>query len=218
MAEGGDGAPFAPAASPFLELLLSRNGIGAAAFAAWEFLPGMRFGERAAWWRAGAERTAPHEGLDLRGFRTPAGGSVALGAGTRVPVLWAGDVVAVVADFIGRSVFVAHRQSDGAGRRLHSVYGHLDPPAGLAPGCALRDGDEVGTVADAGRRKVAVPAHLHLTLALIVAGTAPGALDWRTLRDPARALLLDPLPLICGTMRAPARGPGTRATEEPHGS
>jgi hypothetical protein len=125
----------------------------------------MRFGEREAWWREGAPRDAPHEGLDLRGFRTPEGRSVPLGPGARIPALWAGAVVAVVPDFLGRSVFVAHDRQDGEGRRLHSVYGHLEPRPWLAPGCSLREGEEIGAIADPAARKSSVPAHLHLTVA-----------------------------------------------------
>jgi hypothetical protein len=153
----------------------------------------MRFGEREAWWRGGAPREAPHEGLDLVAFRGRDGRRVSLAPGVRVPALWAGTVVAVVADFLGRSVFVAHDRRDAEGRRLHSVYGHLEPRPGRAPAGLLREGEEVGAVADPAARKSSVPAHLHLTVAWI-AGDARGTLDWSVLRDPVRALLIDPLP------------------------
>jgi murein DD-endopeptidase MepM/ murein hydrolase activator NlpD len=191
----------APPRSSFLEHFLRLNGLDAAGFAAWEFLPGMRFGEREAWWRGGAPRDAPHEGVDLRGFRGPDGGSARLVPGMRVPALWAGIVAAMVPDFLGRSVFVAHDRCDSGGRRLHSVYGHLDPRPGLAPGGALREGEEVGTVADPAARSSPVPPHLHLTVALIAGGGEGAGLGWAALRDPARAVLLDPLPHLCATMR-----------------
>jgi murein DD-endopeptidase MepM/ murein hydrolase activator NlpD len=181
--------------SNFLEHLLRLNGLAAAGFAGWELLAGMRFGEREAWWRGGAPRDAPHEGLDLRGFRGPDGAGARLEPGTRVPVLWAGTLAAVVPDFLGHSVFVAHEGRDGAGRRLHSVYGHVEPRRGLTPGCELREGEEVGAIADPAARVSQVPPHLHLTVALI-AVHAPGTLDWSVLRDPARTVLMDPLPLV----------------------
>lgn len=190
--------------SAFGERLIRWNGLGAAGFAAWDFLPGMRFGDREAWWRDGAPRDAPHEGLDLGAFRTGDGRRVPLGPGVRVPALWAGAIVAVVPDFLGRSVFVAHDRRDGEGRRLHSVYGHLVPRPGTAPGAALREGEEVGAIADPAARSSTVPAHLHLTVAWIADGT-PGMLDWSVLRDRARALLVDPLPLVCATMPPPQR-------------
>ena len=178
--------------SAFTARLLRVNNLEEAGFAAWELRPGMRFGEREAWWRDGAPRDAPHEGLDLAAFRTRDGRPMPLAQGVRIPVLWAGTVAAVVADFLGRSVFVAHDRRDGGGRRLHSVYGHLGPHPGLVPGSQLREGAEVGAIADPAARGSSAPAHLHLTVAWIA--DAPGTLGWRVLRDPARALLIDPLP------------------------
>lgn len=189
--------------SAFTERLLRLNGLEASGFAAWELLPGMRFGGCKAWWRDGAPRKAPHEGLDLAAFRTRDGGRVPLGPGARVPVLWAGTVAAIVPDFLGRSVFVAHDRWDGEGRRLHSVYGHLAPFPGLAPGSPLREGDEIGAIADPVARESFVPAHLHLTVAWIAAGDP---LEWSALRDPARTLPIDPLPLLCATMPPLERG------------
>jgi len=180
------------------------NNLDAAGFVAWDFLPGMRFGERAAWWREGAERDLPHEGLDIGWFRTRDGRRLSLGAGARVPVMWPGVVVAITADFLGRSVFVAHDRLDAEGRRLHTVYGHVDPRPGLAPGNPPREGEEVGVIADVSGRQAAVPPHLHVTIALIAREGGPARLDWNALGDRSRVILLDPEPILCG---APASGP-----------
>lgn len=176
--------------------LIRWNGLDAAGFAAWEFLPGMRFGERAAWWRPGVDRSAPHEGLDLRLCRTRDGRLLTLVPGTRVPAVHAGEVVSIVNDFLGSSVFVAHGDLDERGRRLHTVYGHVALRPGLAVGSALSGDDQVGTVADAAGRKTAVPPHLHLTVALIAREGGPARLDWEALHDGRRVVLLDPLPLL----------------------
>lgn len=197
---------FDPGPSAFGGLLVCWNGLDAAGFAAWEISPGMGFGERAAWWRDGAPRDAPHEGLDLCCYRTADGRRADLRAGARVPAVWAGRVVAVVDDFLGASVFVEHDRLDGDGRRLHSVLGHVRPAPGLAPGSALKEGAEVGAVADAAGRRTAVPPHLHLTIALIAREGGPPRLDWGALRDRDRVLLLDPLPVVAGAAGAHRRG------------
>ena len=199
--------------SAFSRLLIRWNGLDVAGFAAWEYLPGMRFAERGAWWRGGADRGGPHEGLDLCWYRTADGRRLGLGAGARVPAICAGEVVSVVDDFLGVSLFVAHGHRDSRGWLLHTIYGHLAPAPGLAPGSRLVDGAAVGAVADTSGRSVPVPPHVHISVAL-VAGGRPGAarLDWAALRDPDRALLLDPLPLIGGAAgercdpEAPPRG------------
>lgn len=184
---------FLPGPSDFSERLICWNGLLEAGFAAWEFLPGMRFSERAAWWRAGADRGGVHEGLDICWYRTIDGQRLRLGAGARVPVIFAGEVVSVVDDFLGASVFLAHACCDNRGRRLHTILGHLDPRMGLEPGSKLDDGAEVGTIADTSGRKSPVPSHLHLTLALVDREGGPARLDWDALRDRSRVLLLDPM-------------------------
>lgn len=192
--------------STFLESLVRLNRLDAAGFATWDFLPGMRFGERAAWWSGGAQRATPHEGLDICLYRTGEGRRLPLGAGARVPALWPGEVVALTLDFLGVSVFVAHAWQDREGRRLHSVYGHLDPRPGLAWGILLAAGEEVGAVAQPSGSRGAAPPHLHLTVALVGGGSGPGRLDWNTMRESSRVRLLDPLPILCDTM--PPHGGG----------
>jgi hypothetical protein len=198
MASGAESVPGSRQPSAFTRLLIRWNGLDAAGFAAWEFLPGMKFAERAAWWRDGAERPGAHEGLDICFYRTGDGRRLSLGAGARVPVVCPGEVVALVDDFLGRSVFVAHEITGGEGRRLHTVYGHLDPAPGLTPGGQLGEGDLVGTIAETSGRRGSVPPHLHLTVALTCREGGPEPLDWNALRDQGRVLLLDPLPVVCG--------------------
>lgn len=153
----------------------------------------MRFLERAAWWRGGADRGGVHEGLDICWYRTVDGRRSSLGAGARVPVIFGGEVVSVVADFLGASVFVAHARHDEEGRRLHTVYGHILPRAGLAAGTLLEELDAVGTVAETSGRRSPVPPHLHITLALIDRVGGPEQLDWGALREKGRTVLLDPM-------------------------
>lgn len=189
-----------PGPSAFSRRLIRWNGLDEAGFVAWEFLPGMRFEERAAWWRGGADRGGAHQGLDICWYRIRDGRRLSLGAGARIPAPWAGEVVAIVEDFLGSSVFVEHGPPDGGGRRLHSVCGHVDPLPGLAVGGLLRDGDEIGVVADPAGRRTAAPPHLHVTLALVDRTGGPSRLDWQALGDRSRVQLLDPLPLLCGRM------------------
>jgi len=193
---GKDSVPVSLEPSAFNRLLIRWNGLDTAGFAAWEFLPGMRFSERAAWWRGGADRGGAHEGLDICWYRTVDGRRLSLVAGACVPVIYAGEVVSVVDDFLGASVFVAHAHCDGRGRRLHTVYGHIDPRAGLAPGSLLGVGKSVGVIAQNAAGKSPVPPHLHVTLALIDPEHGQAGLDWKSMRDGRRVALLDPLPIL----------------------
>jgi hypothetical protein len=189
---------FVPPPSGFNKRLILWNGLIEAGFSAWDFLPGMRFDERIAWWRGESERDrgGRHEGLDFCCYRTGEGRRLGLGAGALVPVIFGGAVVALVDDFLGKSLFVAHECRDSQGRQLHSIYGHLHPRPELAPGSLLEDGAAVGVVADTSGGKNAVPPHLHLTLALIHREGGPERLDWSALRDSRRVLLLDPMIIL----------------------
>ena len=188
--------PFVVEPSGFNGRLIRWNGLDAAGFAAWEFLPGMRFNECAAWWRDGAGRGSAHEGLDILWYRTGDGRRLSLPPGSRVPAVYPGEVVSVVDDFLGVSVFVAHERVDGRGRRLHSIFGHIRPRPGLTLGSRVAAGDAVGTVADTSGGRSRVPAHLHLSLALVRGARGPERLDWQALRDSERARLLDPMILM----------------------
>ncbi len=179
--------------SGFAERLSCWNGLLEAGFATWEFLPGMRFAERAAWWRGGADRGSAHEGLDICWYRTVDGRRLSLGAGARVPVIYPGEIVSVVADFLGVSVIMAHEQRDRENRRLHTIYGHVRPDPGLEPGRILAVAAAVGSIAATTGNKNAVPPHLHIALALVDQEGGPARLDWEALRDRSRVLLLDPM-------------------------
>jgi hypothetical protein len=107
--------------SAFGSLLVRWNGLDAAGFAAWDFLPGMRFAELAAWWRdSGADRGAPHEGLDISRYRPGTGGR-RRSPWVRVPDIYPGEVVSIVRDF-GMSVFAAHdRPTTGEAPAAHGL-------------------------------------------------------------------------------------------------
>jgi murein DD-endopeptidase MepM/ murein hydrolase activator NlpD len=182
--------------SRFAALLADWNGLAAAGFADWDFQPGTRFGELQAWWRAGGDRPRPHEGIDIGWFRTTDGKRRELGAGARVPTTWEGRVGAIVPDFLGSSVFVAHESVDAGGRRLLTVFGHVDPRPGLVPGEPVGAEDEIATIADARRRGSPVPAHLHLTVALFDPERLSGPPDWTVLGDAQLVTLVDPAPLL----------------------
>ena len=176
--------PFVPEPSGFSERLILWNGLDAAGFAAWEFLPGMRFGERAAWWRGGADRGGAHEGLDICWYRTGDGRRLSLGAGARVPAIYAGEVVSVVDDFLGASVFVAHAapRRPGAAAALGLRPRPPAAGAGARQPCSATGTRSARSPTPSGS-KSAVPPHLHLTLALIDREGGPERLDWDALRE-----------------------------------
>lgn len=177
--------------SSFLQHLAERNGLTGQGFLWWEFRPGMGFGERAAWWRE-AERPRPHEGVDFVSFMT-ARGPGRVDSSFAVPAMATGEVVGIFADFLGRTVVLAH-DAPAAGRRLYSLYGHTRPGSGLAPGRRVTAGEVIAQVADAPAARPPGP-HLHLTLLRAPADLPVERLSWPELDDPA-VELIDPLAVI----------------------
>lgn len=149
----------------------------------WIFRPGMGFGAAEKWWAEGT-RTSPHNGLDLRLYEDAEGREAALDGHSLVPALDDGEVVALIGDFLGESVFVAH--SDG----IVSAYGHLRPLCNV--GDRVRRGQAIATLSE--RPGMTVPPHLHLSMIRLPEGYDLAGLTWQRLDSAAR--YLDPAGLI----------------------
>lgn len=109
-----------------------------------------------------------------------------------------GVIVKIGDDFLGKSVYVKHSALDGQGTQLHTIYGHMKPGDGIHEGHVLKEGDVLGTVADARNRRAGILSHLHVTVAWIPDSLPPSDLDWKTIADPHMVSLLDPLTITGG--------------------
>lgn len=163
-------------------------------FREWVFRPGMLFGSRLKWWGEGGYRSSPHEGLDLCLYRDGGGRIHGLDKNTKISLIYEGEVVRVVRDFIGKSVFLRHGLCDGEGNALYSVYGHIEPRGSVTRGRVFREGEIIAALADTRGRSV--PPHLHISLAWMSSAYRPEELGWEMMRDARKARLLDPLPLV----------------------
>lgn len=154
----------------------------------WVLEPGMGFGDRIKWWGDRGPRAAAHNGLDLKFYRE-AGDNVRFMDGrSLVPVMAEGEVINIVSDFLGRSVFIAH--GDDNGLTLVSAFGHLIPNDEIVPGAHLKRGDIIGKLSE--YDGMPVPPHLHYSL--IESGSADiRGIDWPTLETSGSTRFLDPL-------------------------
>lgn len=148
---------------------------------AFVFTPGMLFGSSELWWPPARRRASLHEGIDYGLYADPSGDTHPLPTGTVVPCVMSGEVVALLADFLGKSVVVRHGDVRREGLTLHAVYGHVVPTVRV--GAKLRAGDAVGKLTTSS--KSSAPAHLHLSAAWLGdRWLQPGViaeLDWRRL-------------------------------------
>jgi hypothetical protein len=107
--------------------------------------------------------------------------------------MYHGEVAAIRDDFLGRSVFVRHPIDNGEGQLLYTVYGHTSPGDGMRAGRTLDEGEVLATVAAQPQGKTGAPAHVHLTVAWVPEALSVSELNWQTIGDPRRVVLLDPL-------------------------
>ncbi|MBI2852840.1 MAG: peptidoglycan DD-metalloendopeptidase family protein [Chloroflexi bacterium] len=183
-----------PVSRRFDERLRSLNNLDEAGFKEWIFHPAMLFGSLYKWWGDWGRRDNPHEGLDLCLYRTVDGGIRNLGEKARVPTMFGGEVMNIIDDFLGKSVFIHHSGYEDRGSRLYTIYGHIEPGPAVTRGEFLREGEVIGAIC--GRGGGSSLAHLHISVAWISDSLPAVALDWKTMGNPAKVVLLDPLSVI----------------------
>jgi hypothetical protein len=182
-----------PAQTRFTEFLIRENDLVNDDFDCWLFHPGMLFDSPDKWWDDLGKRNTPHEGLDLCWYRVPDGRIHCLDDKTRVPVLYDGVIVAIVNDFLGRSVIVEHPYGASDNLGLCSIYGHTNPSDNLQIGKSVKSGEILATISDSSRSKSGIQPHLHISLGLTDKFISYERFDWKTIASWDMLTLLDPL-------------------------
>jgi hypothetical protein len=167
------------------------NALQLAGLIEWLFHPAMLYRATRKWWGDGVKRDSPHEGLDLCSYRTGQGTIRYLNENTLVPPIFTGRIVRIIDDFLGKSVFVRHSFQSPSGR-LYTVYGHIVPGPGMVEGADIDIDTAVGILATGS----SVPSHLHISVARVSDAIPPQDLDWKTMLDPGKVTLIDPLTVM----------------------
>ncbi|HWR58109.1 MAG TPA: hypothetical protein VN328_04400, partial [Thermodesulfovibrionales bacterium] len=159
--------------SRFTERMVKLNGLR---FNKWIFEPGMLFSAGMKWWEEIGRRGQRHNGLDLRSYEADDGTVKALDPGTKVPIIYEGKIVSSIKDFLGHTLFAAHEiyQEDS---QLFTIYGHVLQTPDLPFDRLLNEGTEIAVLAGSSNRNV--PAHLHISAALIPMAIPAEALTWK---------------------------------------
>ena len=185
-----------PVKSSFCLNIIRHNGLDLTDFGEWLFYPGMLFNSDDKWWGNLSVRDTPHEGLDLSLYRDHNGRNISLKSGALVPVMYDGEVVRVINDFLGKTIFVRHREFGNCVQDFYTIYGHVMPSNKVARGVILTEGDLLGSIADTSGSRSDLPAHLHISVALISKEITEDMLDWTAVRDLRRVKLFDPLAFL----------------------
>jgi hypothetical protein len=164
-------------------------------FKEWIFYPGMLFQDREAWWTDNGFRPAPHEGIDLCFYRDNEGQVRRIGNGTKIPVMYTGEIVHIHDDFLGKSIYVKHRINDKSGNVLHTIYGHTVPGNRHDTGKSVHEGDTIAEIAALSEKSKILP-HIHITMAWIPETLSCKKLNWETIGNPRLVTLCNPLEYI----------------------
>ncbi len=143
----------------WLKRLTSESG-----FECWSFRQGMFFGDPIEWWGNQNRRRTEHEGIDFVEGMPPGAEICGIPVGTPVRAITEGDAVAVLDDFMNKTVVVRHAAIKNVqGEVFYTLYSHIRPISGRLG--AVVKGQVLGFVERS--TAVKVPAHLHLTGAWI---------------------------------------------------
>jgi hypothetical protein len=181
--------------------LLKNNQPALAEFNQWLFQPGMRFNSLEQWWGAKKKRARAHEGLDLSGFIDARGQIRRLDQHIRIPATFAGAIVKIDRDFLGKSIYLGHEIFAADGRQLYTAYGHTDPLDWVKVGAAVREGDLLATIAAIPDQRLKILPHLHLTFAFIPVPFPLDQLNWDNLGRDRTITLVDPLPILSNDLQ-----------------
>jgi murein DD-endopeptidase MepM/ murein hydrolase activator NlpD len=178
--------------SSFFRDLLYLNGFSPENVEEFVFDRGMCFGDREKWWGRGGERDLPHEGVDILYYRERGGETKRLLPGTLVPAAYSGELVLVIDDLLGKSLFLRHDRKT-SGTPLYSIFAHVRPLENIIPGQTVTAGEPVAEIAELPGKNFHVYPHLHLSMALIDKDLDPADISWEIIGKSEKIRLLDPV-------------------------
>jgi murein DD-endopeptidase MepM/ murein hydrolase activator NlpD len=182
--------------SHFTEFLIRENALDQDGFAHWIFQPGMLFKAPNKWWGDLGRRDKPHEGVDLCLYGNQGQRIRRIGENTGIPVMFDGVIVAMIDDFLGRSVIVEHAPSGSHRFKFYTIYGHTNPRPDFQIGSTLKAGNIFATISGPVHKNSAILPHLHISLGWSPTSIFYDRLNWQTIGAPGMLNLLDPLVLL----------------------
>jgi murein DD-endopeptidase MepM/ murein hydrolase activator NlpD len=179
-----------------MEFMVEHNRPRMDGFKHWVLHPGMLFRAPGKWWGDQGARSTPHEGLDLYRFEVAGGLTNNVDQHTRIPAAFAGRIVKIDRDFLGRSIYMSHAIFTDDGRQLLSAFGHTVPRESRQIGDYVAAGEIIATISGFPGKRAALAPHVHLTFAWVPVPLDLERLDWETLADDPGITLIDPLTVI----------------------
>ena len=139
---------------------------------------------------------APHEGLDLCTFEDVDGRVKTVDQHTQIPAPFAGHIVKIDRDFLGKSIYLRHASFTAGGRQLLSAFGHTVPRDYLKTGQQVAEGEIIATISGFPGKQTNLLPHVHLTFAWAPVDYSADQLTWKNLGNDPGITLIDPLAVI----------------------
>jgi murein DD-endopeptidase MepM/ murein hydrolase activator NlpD len=175
---------------------MEKNGLSESGFRKWIFEPPMLYRSTEMWWGHRGKRYRPHEGLDFCMFEDGRNRVIHLDGKTMIPAMYDGVVIAIVHDFLGRSIVLEHDFQNRCKDRFCTVYAHIRPQPHVSMGAKISKGSVIATVEDSFKSKTDISSHLHISLGWISCAIPNEKLVWPELGSSEVMTLLDPLDFI----------------------
>ena len=125
-------------------------------------------------------QVTPHEGLDLYSFEDAGGRVKTVDQHTKIPAAFAGHIVKIDRDFLGKSIYMSHAIFSAGGRQLLSAFGHTVPRDSLKPARQVAAGEIIAAISGFPGKKTNLLPHLHLTFAWVPVDVARISLPGKT--------------------------------------
>ena len=180
--------------STFTENFVKANKLSDSEFDEWLLTSGMLFEATNLWWGNQDKRKSQHEGIDLGFYRNRNQKVIGFDESTKISAIFAGVVVGIFNDFVGKSVFMRHTIIDIENRELCSIFGHIKPGSAIFSGKILKEGEIIGSIADVG--KSIVKPHLHITMGWVEKEITADVFDWNVIGQSEVLELIDPIEII----------------------
>lgn len=183
--------------SGFTDHFIRENGLDESkGFKEWLLCPEMLIDASKKWWGDFGIRDVRHQGLDLCCYRTSGDKITYLNGQTKIPVMYDGVLVAIIDDFLGKSLIIKHSIPAIEIEDFLTVYGHTRPEKGTHIGKAFKEGETVAKVADLESSKSRVRPHVHLSIGHLSKPVPYSNLNWENMSNPDTMIWIDPLKVI----------------------
>jgi hypothetical protein len=185
--------------SEFTSHLAVLNNLDQLGFDRFVFFPGMLFLSFNTWWGKNSIRKTAHEGLDVCFFINIRQNQFRLDETIRIPILFEGEIVHIMEDFLGQTIVARHRTEASGGKFFLSFYAHIIPDRRLTIGDVIKAGEPLGTIVDPKKVNSPLVPHLHISLAWESMLPPSTLLTWNILNQVDRSAFFDPLKVLSGS-------------------